>query len=80
MPEPFALLPELAEFIAGLAPAKVASFCPSPESQNRLDFLLTKQKEKKLTDAEESEIRNYLIINRLMGLSKAYARQLIQLK
>lgn len=80
MPQPFALLPELAEFIAALDPAKVASFCPSPESQNRLDFLLTKQKEKKLTDAEEREIRNYLIINRLMSLSKAYARQLLQSK
>lgn len=70
MPEPFGLLNELAEFIAGLDPSKVASFCPSTEAQHRLDFLLTKQKEKKLTAEEDNEIHNYLIINRLMTLSK----------
>jgi hypothetical protein len=67
---------EVASFMASMNPEKVIAFKPSSTSQERLDFLLDKQKEIALTPEEKSEIEHYLIINRIVGLAKARALNL----
>jgi len=69
---------EISTFIAGMNPEKVISFRPSPAHQQRLDFLLEKQKETPLPAEEKNEIEQYLMINRIVGLAKARAIQMLQ--
>lgn len=68
---------EISTFIAGIDPEKVINFTPSAASQQRLDVLLDKQKESPLPADEKSEVEQYLIINRIVGLAKARAIQLL---
>jgi hypothetical protein len=68
---------EVADFMASMNPEKVIAFKPSKSNQNRLDFLLDKQKEISLSDAERNELEHYLILNRIIGLAKARAFNLI---
>ena len=69
---------EVSTFIAGMNPEKVANFKPSPTHQQRLDFLLGKQKETGLSVAEKSEIEQYLMLNRMVGLAKARAIKMLE--
>ena len=68
---------EVATFMASMNPKKVVAFKPSKANQDRLDFLLDKQKEEGLTPEEKSEVEHYLIINRIIGLAKARALNLL---
>lgn len=68
---------EVASFMASMNPEKVIAFKPSSKNQDRLDFLLDKQKETALSADEKSEIEHYLIINRIVGLAKARALNLL---
>lgn len=68
---------EVADFMASMNPEKVIAFKPSKSNQKRLDFLLDKQKEITLTDSERNELEHYLILNRIIGLSKARAFNMI---
>ena len=68
---------EVATFMASMNPKKVVAFKPSKANQDRLDFLLDKQKEEGLTPDEKSEVEHYLIINRIIGLAKARALNLL---
>ncbi len=65
-------------FIAGMDPRKVVNVKPSAAHQKRLDFLLDKQRETPLSDAEKGEVEQYLILNRIVGLAKANAIKLLQ--
>jgi hypothetical protein len=69
---------EISNFIASMNPEKVIQFRPSETQQIRLDTLLDKQKETGLTSEEKTELEHYLIINRIVGLSKARAIKLLQ--
>jgi hypothetical protein len=66
---------QIAEFMAGMDPHKVIRFSASAEHQARLDTLLFKQKEQPLSHEERAELDQYLIIDRIVGLAKARARQ-----
>lgn len=66
---------EVAAFMADMNPAKVIAFKPSAENQQRLDYLLDKQKANGLTVDEKSELQHYLILNRIIGFAKARALQ-----
>ena len=68
---------EVATFMASMNPKKVVAFKPSKANQERLDFLLDKQKEEGLSPEEKSEVEHYLIINRIIGLAKARALNLL---
>lgn len=68
---------EISTFIAGMDPERVLSFKPSENHQQRLDLLLEKQKEAALSDEERSEVEQCLILNRLVGLAKARAFQML---
>jgi hypothetical protein len=72
-----AVFDEISTFIAGMNPGKVKDFTPSPVHQQRLDFLLDKQRESPLSSEEKSEVEQYLIVNRIVGLAKARAIQLL---
>lgn len=67
---------QIADFMASMAPQKVVAFQASDVNQKRLDFLLDRQKAVGLSDKEKSELEHYLIINRIIGLAKARARQI----
>ena len=69
---------EISLFIAGMNTKKVVAFKPSPVHQQRLDFLLDKQKDTLLSAEEKSELEHYLIINRIVGLAKARAIKMLQ--
>lgn len=68
---------EISAFIASMNPEKVIAFKPSKANQERLDFLLDKQKEAPLVPDEKTELEHYLIINRIVGLAKARAIKLM---
>jgi hypothetical protein len=68
---------EVANFMATMNPEKVIAFKPSEANQNRFDLLLDKQKQNKLSAEEKSEIEHYLMLNRIIGLAKAQALNLV---
>lgn len=68
---------QIAEFMASMSPQKVVAFKASDVNQKRLDLLLDKQKLEGLSDKEKSELEHYLIINRIIGLAKARAMQIL---
>jgi hypothetical protein len=68
---------EVASFIAAMNPEKVVAFKASPAHQKRLNALLDKQKEDGLTPDEKSEVEHYLMLNRIIGLAKARALNLL---
>ncbi len=69
---------QIAEFMANMSPQKVVAFQASDTNQKRLDFLLDKQKIEGLSVDEKNELEHYLIINRIIGLAKARARQILK--
>ncbi len=70
---------EVANFIAGMNPHKVIEFKPTETNQNRFDLLIDKNLEEGLTLEEKVEIEHSLILNRIIGLAKAKALNLISL-
>ena len=78
MNRPASVFDEVSTFIAGMDPKKVVDFKPSPAHQKRLDFLLDKQKETTLSAEEKSEVEQYLMLNRIVGLAKARAIKMLQ--
>ncbi len=68
---------EVATFMASMNPAKVVAFKASEAHQARLDLLLDKQQEDGLTADEKSEIEHFLMLNRIIGLAKARAINLL---
>jgi hypothetical protein len=78
MIENLSIYDEVATFMAGMNPARVVAFKPSATNQQRLNFLLDKQKEKSLAVDEKSELEHYLILNRIIGLAKARAIKMLE--
>ena len=68
---------EVATFMASMNPVKVVAFKASEAHQARLDLLLDKQQDEDLTADEKSEIEHYLMLNRIIGLAKARAINLL---
>jgi hypothetical protein len=68
---------EVANFMATMNPEKVIAFKPSEANQNRFDLLLEKRKQNELNVEEKSEIEHYLMLNRIIGLAKAQALNLV---
>ena len=72
-----AVYDEVADFMATMNPAKVVAFKPSKANQNRFDFLLEKHNESHLSSDEKSELEHYLMLNRIIGLAKARALNIL---
>lgn len=62
-------------FANGSSPEKIISFKPSRESQERVKILLEKNRAGNLTPEEEAELDEFGLIEHLMRLVKARARQ-----
>ena len=62
-------------FANGSSPEKIVSFRPSKESQTRVKELLQKNRTDKLTPEEEAELDEFGLLEHLMRLVKARARQ-----
>jgi hypothetical protein len=73
------VLDDFAEFLAKLAPRKLLDYKASPKAQERLNFLLEKNKAAGLTAEEEDEMGYYMMIEHLVRLAKARALQLLNL-
>jgi len=69
---------EVVDFIAaGTTPQNVIAFHPSAAAQERVEHLLSREKEADLSPAERSELDHYLQLEHLMRLAKARARDFL---
>ncbi len=65
----------IADFIAEMNPAKLLELRATEPERARLAALIDKEKESSLTLVEKDELDHYLVIERLIRLAKAHARQ-----
>ncbi len=69
---------EVVDFIAsGTTPRNVIAFRPSEAAQEQVSNLLQREKDSKLTGAESSELDHYMLLEHLMRLAKARARDFL---
>ena len=68
---------EIAEFIASLSAEKILAYKISDGMKARLNELLDKQQIDDLTEVERREVEHHLVINNIISLAKAKARQLL---
>ena len=66
---------DVADFIANMNPQKILELRASEQSKERLVFLTEKEKELSLSYEEKDELDHYLVLERLIRLTKAHARQ-----
>lgn len=71
--EPILAFEELAYFLASIAPKKVLAFKPSKQSQERVNHLLSKNAEQRLSAEENREMEKYMLIEHIVQLAKAKA-------
>jgi hypothetical protein len=64
----------VANFLATMNPQKILELKAPQEMSSRLEFLLRKEKEKGLSHEEKDELDHYIVLERLIRLSKAHAR------
>jgi DNA replicative helicase MCM subunit Mcm2 (Cdc46/Mcm family) len=64
----------VANFLATMNPQKILELKAPEEMSSRLEFLLRKEKEKGLSPEEKDELDHYIVLERLIRLSKAHAR------
>lgn len=69
---------EIADFFAGINPQKVIQFRPSKATQERLEFLLHKEKTTSLSGIEKSELDKFMALEHIMRLAKARAHQILK--
>ncbi len=65
----------VADFIAEMNPAKLLQLRATENDRERLEELIEKEKEGILTFSEKDELDHYLVLERLIRLAKAHARQ-----
>ena len=65
----------VADFIADMNPAKLLELRATEVARERLTELIEKEKELGLTLVEKDELDHYLVLERLIRLAKAHARQ-----
>jgi hypothetical protein len=66
---------DVADFIANMNPTKILELKAPKESQDRLWALIEKEKESSLSPLEKDELDHFLVLERLIRLAKAHARQ-----
>mgnify|MGYP002789963201 CR=1 FL=1 len=62
-------------FAAGTSPQEVADFQASEETRRRVNDLIEKEKTTGLTELETEELEYFLVLEHLMRLAKARAKQ-----
>jgi hypothetical protein len=67
---------EMIDFITSAPrPEEIISFAPSEKSQKRLEDLQFKRREKGLTDDELHELEQFIMVEHIMRMAKAKAKQ-----
>jgi len=66
---------ELAELLASMDSDKLLRFHASKPAQERLEYLLEKNKAGELTSNESQELEKYMAVEHIVRLAKALARQ-----
>ena len=61
---------ELAALLAVVDPAKIAGLKATVEMQERLEYLIEKSKEAPLSKSEKDELDHFIVLERLIRLSK----------
>ncbi len=70
---------EIINFIAsGTSPEEVANFQASATTRDRVAELIHKEKTASLTEAEQEELQYYTVLEHLMRLAKARAKQMLK--
>lgn len=73
---PPAIFAEILDFmVSSPTPEDIIAFKPSPNLEDRLTKLLTKNKQDSLTDDEHKELEAFLQLNHFMNMLKIRARQ-----
>ena len=67
----------VANFIAHMDPEKVLELQADEEMQERLDFLIDREKNAVLSPEEKEELDKYILLERLIRLTKAKAQYLL---
>ncbi len=73
--EHLSIFDELAYFLASLSPKKVLTYKVSPKAQERVNFLIHKNKELGLNVSENAEMERYMVVEHIVQLAKAKAIQ-----
>ena len=72
----YRIFDEIVDFITSAPlPEQILSYKPSLKAQNRLEELLERKREQELSEGDKHELEQYLLIEHLMRLAKARARQ-----
>ena len=66
---------DVADFIGKLNPRKILELKAPNSARERLSALIEREKNTGLTQSEKDELDHYLVLERLIRLSKAHARQ-----
>jgi uncharacterized protein YnzC (UPF0291/DUF896 family) len=75
--EHLSIFDELAYFLASLSPKKVLTYKVSSKAQERVNFLIDKNKITGLSAAENAEMEQYILVEHIIQLAKAKAIQKI---
>ena len=78
--EKLSIFDELAYFLASLSPKKVLTYKISPKAQERVNFLIDKNKKMGLSDAENAEMERYMVVEHIVQLAKAKAIQKLNIQ
>ena len=73
--ENLSIFDELAYFLASLSPKKVLTYKASPKAQERVNFLIDKNKKSGLSTTENEEMERYMVVEHIIQLAKAKAIQ-----
>lgn len=73
--ENLSIFDELAYFLASLSPKKVLTYRVSPKAQERVTYLIDKNKNLGLSAAENAEMERYMVVEHIIQLAKAKAIQ-----
>ena len=65
---------KVAELLSQAEPSKLESLQASSDMQARLEALIAKSKEGKISAAEKDELDHYIVLERLVRLAKIRAR------
>ncbi len=78
--ENLSIFDELAYFLASLSPKKVLTYRASPKAQERVTFLINKNKISELSAAENEEMERYMVFEHIIQLAKAKAIQKLNIQ
>jgi hypothetical protein len=70
---PFNAIDQIATLLAQLDSETIKNLRPSEEDQKRIDLLLKKSKNGRISEDEQDELRQFLVIERIVRMAKLKA-------